>query len=127
MHPFRYSRLLNLVCLTQGGYYMLTGLWPLVHIRSFIWVTGPKSEIWLVKTVGILVLVVGAVLIKSAAARRISPEILLLAAGCALGLAVVDTYYALIDRIWKVYLLDALAEVALLAGWGIAWYTAGRK
>jgi hypothetical protein len=127
MHPFRYSRLLSIVCFTQGSYYMLTGIWPLVHIRSFIWVTGPKSEIWLVKTVGILVLVIGAVLIKSAAARRISPEIMLLAAGCAIGLALVDTYYAFINRIWNVYLLDALAEVILLAGWCIAWYAAGRK
>lgn len=33
----------------HGGYFLLTGIWPLVHRRSFERVTGPKSDYWLVQ------------------------------------------------------------------------------
>ncbi len=36
----------------QGLYLLLTGMWPLVHYRSFEWVSGPKVDDWLVKCVG---------------------------------------------------------------------------
>jgi hypothetical protein len=49
-----------------------------------------------------------------------------LAVGCALGLTAIDMYYVFIDRIRDVYLLDALAEVALVVAWGIAWFSAKR-
>jgi hypothetical protein len=35
----------------QGGYYLLTGIWSLVHRRSFEAITGPKHEYWLVQSV----------------------------------------------------------------------------
>ena len=34
----------------QGAYYALTALWALVHVRSFQAITGPKTDLWLVKT-----------------------------------------------------------------------------
>lgn len=43
----------------QGIYFLLTGLWPLVSIESFQWVTGPKTDLWLVYCVGCLVAVIG--------------------------------------------------------------------
>lgn len=55
------------VCLTQGIYFMLAGVWPLVNIHSFEVITGPKVDVWLVKTVGLLVAVIGAVLLLSGA------------------------------------------------------------
>ena len=41
----------------QGGYFAVTGVWPLLHMRSFRYVTGGKKvrERWLVKTVGALI------------------------------------------------------------------------
>jgi hypothetical protein len=39
----------------QGVYYLLTGVWPLPSIGSFQRVTGPKTDLWLVRTVGVLV------------------------------------------------------------------------
>ncbi len=91
-----------------------------------MWVTGPKIDQWLVKTVGILVLMVGIVLLSAAFFRRISPEIFGLAVGCALGLTAIDVYYVTIDRIADIYLLDALAEVVLVVGWIAGWATAKR-
>lgn len=123
MPAFRYSKLLYYICLLQSIYYIITGIWPLVHIESFIWVTGPKYDIWLVKTVGILILATGLVLLSAARNKRISLEILLLATGNALGLTAIDIYYAGIDRISNIYLLDALAEVVLIIAWLFAWFT----
>lgn len=123
MPAFRYSKLLYYICLLQSIYYIITGIWPLVHIESFIWVTGPKYDIWLVKTVGILILATGLVLLSAARNKRISLEILLLATGNALGLTAIDIYYAGIDRISNIYLSDALAEVVLIIAWLFAWFT----
>lgn len=38
----------------QGAYYLLTGLWAVIDIDSFMLVTGPKDDVWLVKMVGLL-------------------------------------------------------------------------
>ena len=34
------------ILLIQGVYYALTGIWPVVHIGSFMKVTGPKRDLW---------------------------------------------------------------------------------
>ncbi|HEX2022926.1 MAG TPA: hypothetical protein VHH36_09430, partial [Candidatus Thermoplasmatota archaeon] len=59
----------------QGAYFAATGAWPLLHMPSFLAVTGPKTDLWLVDTVGALVLVVGAVLLLAAGRDRVSPEV----------------------------------------------------
>ena len=105
----------------QGGFYLATGIWPLVSIGSFQRVTGPKVDTWLVKTAGVLIVAAGTTLIGAARARRVTPEIGLLAAGCAAGLTGIDVTYVARRRIAPVYLLDAAAEALLLAGWGLAW------
>jgi hypothetical protein len=104
--------------LTQGLYYLATGLWPLASIRSFQRVTGPKTDLWLVKTVGALIAVEGGALTVAARRHRFTPEMALLAIGSALGLAAVDVAYALRGRISPIYLLDAVAELALALGVG---------
>lgn len=83
--------------------------------------TGPKANTWMVKTAGALITAVGVTLVSAARNRRVTPEVPLLAAGCAAGLAAIDVVYVARRRIPPVYLLDALAEVLLIAGWGIAW------
>ena len=113
--------MLTLLARLQGWFYVLTGLWALVDLDSFQAVTGPKTDLWLVKTVGVLVLVVGGVLLLAAARRRVTAEIVMLAVGCALGLAGIDVVYTANGTIAAIYLLDAAAELALVALWGIAW------
>ena len=72
---------------TQGVVYLATGLWPLISIRTFERVTGPKVDRWLVKTVGVLVTVIGAVLLVAGRRRAVSDDLVLVAAGSAAGLA----------------------------------------
>jgi hypothetical protein len=105
------------LALGQGAFYLATGLWPLLSLRTFERVTGPKSDRWLVKTVGVLVTVIGMVLLVAGCRRRVSDELVLLAVGSAAGLAGIDSIYSLRGRIATVYLLDAMAELALIGGW----------
>lgn len=120
----RDSRALRTLAWLQGVFYVLTGLWPLVSLETFLAVTGPKVDLWLVKTVGLLIAVIGATLLLGIRRRRIGPELVFLAAGSAAGLAGVDLVYALGDRIWDVYLLDAVVEIVLVLAWVVAWIRA---
>jgi len=47
-------------------------------------------------------------------------ELIVLAVGCALGLATIDLVYALGGRISAVYLADAAVELGLASMWGFA-------
>jgi len=101
----------------QGVAYLITGIWPILHRRSFEAVTGPKTDYWLVRVVGALVSVIGAVLLLGSRRTRWLPELTLLAVGGALSLAVVDIVGVAVRRISPVYLLDAVGELALVSAW----------
>lgn len=97
----------------QGLYYLVSGLWPLANIETFLRVTGPKTDLWLVKTTGLLIAVIGAALL----AGRGGEALAVLGAGAALALGAVDVVYSLKRVISPVYLLDAAVEGLLLAAW----------
>src|SRR4051794_37032137 len=107
----------SLLPLSQAVFYIATGIWSIVDDRSFQKVTGPKFDVWLVKTVGVLVTVIGAVLLLGSRRDDDRPETTVLAAGSALGLAAIDVIYVSKRRIRSVYLLDAVAELLLVGGW----------
>ena len=102
------------VLTAQGAYYVTTGVLPFVSRRAFEAVTGPKREWWLVQTVGALVTVVGGALLSGAYQRRITDELLAVAAGSAGSLATIDIVYVAKGRIAPTYLLDAAVQLALL-------------
>lgn len=112
--------LITYLSLMQGSYYLATGLWPLLHIRSFEAVTGPKTEHWLVKTVGVLVSMIGAVLLLAAIRQGFDLEVVALALGSAIGLTAIDIWYVIRKVIAPIYLVDAVAESALVALWIVA-------
>jgi hypothetical protein len=109
------------VAAVQGGYFVLTGLWPLFGINSFQAVTGPKTDLWLVYTVGCLVAAIGATLLLAAVRGRTTPEIIVLAVGSAVALAGIDVVFVLRGVISWVYLLDAIAEGALITWWVLSY------
>jgi len=107
---------LKRVIFTQGAYYLLTGVWPLINMDSFERITGVKTDKWLVKTVGVLVAAIGGSLMVAArGGHPVSREAQLLAAASAAGLSSIDIIYVAKNRIATVYLLDALGELALIA------------
>lgn len=99
----------------QGAYFAATGVWSLVHIDSFQRVTGPKTDLWLVKTVGALVGVIGGALMAAAVRGRQTDEVRALAMGSAAALAAIDVTYVAKRRISPIYLADAVAELVLMA------------
>ena len=119
--PHRPTDLPQLMALAQGLYYLVTGIWPLVSLGTFQKVTGPKADDWLVKTAGVLITAIGLVLTRAGLRERVPDEVPLLAVSSAVGLTGIDVVYATRGRISPVYLLDALAELLLVAGWAVAW------
>lgn len=105
------------VALLQGLYFFLTGIWPLVSIDTFQMVTGPKTDLWLVRTVGVLIAVIGAVLLAAVWRRRATAEVVLLALASAVSLIGVDVMFVLRQVIDRIYLLDAAAEAVLVVLW----------
>jgi hypothetical protein len=103
----------------QGAYFLVTGLWPLVSLRSFYAVTGPKRDGWLVQTVGSMIACVGSTLLLGARRPSVPPEVKWLGASSAAALMAVDVVFVGRRRIPRIYLADAVAELGLLAGWAL--------
>jgi hypothetical protein len=96
----------------QGFFYLITGIWPLLSVRTFEMVTGPKVDRWLLKTVGLLVASSGMVFLYTALINPLIPvETLLLAVLNGLSLAAIDIHFVRKKRISRVYLADAGVEI----------------
>jgi hypothetical protein len=113
------------VAAAQAGYYVLTGIWPLAHRRSFEALTGRKIDWWLVETVGLLVTSIGVAAGLAARTGRVTPELAVAAAGTAGSLATIDVVYVAAGAIPPTYLADAAVELGLVGGWMLA--AGGRK
>lgn len=101
----------------QGLYFIITGIWPLVHIESFLYITGYKTDIWLVKTVGILILPYSVLCFYTIGNTKRNTAIATVNIICCLGLAWVDLYYYLKGIISWVYLIDFALEMIFSAYW----------
>jgi hypothetical protein len=112
-------KLARFVLLIQATYFIGTGLWPVLHLSSFLAVTGPKVDLWLVQAFGLLVLAQGAALLFTYVARR-ELEALPFGLCSAAMLALVDIWFVTRGDIGPVYLLDAGVDTLLVAGWLIA-------
>ena len=112
------GRMFRVTVTAQAGYALITGVWPLIHIASFLEVTGPKTDIWLVKTVGALLIPVSACLSLFLFMPSLDKRpAVLLGSLCCIAFICIDCYYALTDVISDVYLLDGLIQVGLLICW----------
>jgi hypothetical protein len=117
--------MLSRIAFGQGAYYALTALWPFVDMHSFLLVTGSKTDLWLVRTVGALILVISLPLLSSAFRKTTSNDVILLGVSACVALASVDIYYVARRVIASIYLGDALIELILLGVW--LWALVGRK
>ena len=105
------------VALIQSIYFLVFGLWPILNMRSFLILTGPKTDLWLVKTVGIILAVIGVVLIFAQVNAQINSAIIILAIGSALSLDIVEFVYVAKKVISPIYLGDAILELILIGWW----------
>jgi 4-amino-4-deoxy-L-arabinose transferase-like glycosyltransferase len=106
----------------QGVYYLLTGIWPLVSMRTFEMVTGPKTDDWLVQMVGLLAAAIGATLLVGNLGRRPSREVVVLSVLTALAFAAIDMVYSLNGTISRIYLVDAVIQGVILLVLALGWF-----
>ena len=107
------------LALVHGAYLLFSGGWPLVSLRTFAKVTGPKPEGWLTKGVGACLANMGLALTAAGARGKVSRELRLLGIGVGLSFAAMDFYYAGVRRrISPVFLLNGAAQLAFAALWG---------
>src|SRR5690606_41475940 len=72
--PIYYIPLLRL----QSIYFLAMGVWPLISLSTFLKVTGSKNDLWLVKTVGVLILVIGLALLITSFNKKRNSQIIFL-------------------------------------------------
>lgn len=108
------------VAVTHGAFNVVGGLWPLLHLRSFEWVFGPKKDVWLQRTTGGLLVSAGLAQLAAAPAPGGPAHARRIGLGTALTLLAIDLVYVPTGRIRPTYLLDA----AMQTGWIAAWLRA---
>lgn len=114
--PPRASKI-PLLARSQGLYLLLSGLWPLVHYRSFETVTGPKADPWLVRTVAGLAATMGYVQLRTDASEEGTSTARRIGMGAALTFGTIGVVYGGSGRISRIYLLESAVE----ALWILAW------
>jgi hypothetical protein len=110
----------RLLLIVQGFYTFITALWAIVDIDSFMEITGPKTDIWLVKTFSIILVAVGLTLL-SHLKEPDSPVLPAILLGCltSAGLAFIDFFYSSRNTISFVYATDGIIQIAFFMGWMI--------
>jgi hypothetical protein len=101
----------------QAVYYFVTGMWGLIDIKSFMKVTGPKTDLWLVKTVALLLITASFSFAVALATNTSDWPVAVLAVCYSASLAYIDFYYAAKKIISPVYLLDGIIESLFLLVW----------
>ncbi|MEV5170611.1 hypothetical protein AB0L10_05830 [Streptomyces flaveolus] len=105
------------VARAQGLFNLVGGGWPLLHLRSFERVFGPKTDVWLQRTTAGLLATTGWSLLRTGPAPESLGQARRAGIGSAVTLLAVDLVYVPLGRIRPTYLLDA----AMQAGWLAAW------
>jgi len=117
--PNTASRFNILLAKGQGAYYLIGGMWPLLHMQSFEAVTGPKDDSWLVRSVAGILVVVGAILVHDAARGDVAKSVRFLAAGVSAVLAIVALFSSLAGFISWLFFFDGLAHMAFALAWAM--------
>jgi hypothetical protein len=106
----------------QSGYFLLTAIWPLIDVNSFMAVTGPKTDIWLVKTVALLLLATAVFYITAIVFKAVSSLVMVNAFLMSFALAFIDFYYFLNGTISVIYTVDGFIQIIFIISSGISIY-----
>jgi hypothetical protein len=104
------------IAVIQGTYYLLTGIWPFLHMASFEIITGSKKDKWLVKQVGLLAVAIGLALLIGLK----SGDDKLIGILSAASFVLIDFYYAANKIIAPTYLFDGFIQIFFVALWLVA-------
>lgn len=67
----------------QGIYYLISGIWPLLHLKSFAKLSGKKPDPFQTRVTGLLFSAIGLALIVGSRKKRPEGEVVLLGAATA--------------------------------------------
>jgi hypothetical protein len=110
-------KLFRTILWVQGIYYLLTAIWPLIAIKSFMMVTGYKHDVWLVKTVGALLIAVSLTMLSYLFIKTDRKPVYILCITSPMAFACIDFYYSLTDVISNIYLVDGFIQLGLIMLW----------
>ncbi len=96
----------------QGTYYLITGLWPFLHLRSFETVTGPKDDIFLLHMTSALIIVIAGALLLSLRQEK-TPPVLFLAVFSPVAFMFIEILYR--SQINWTYFIDFAIQAVILA------------
>ncbi|MFL5730321.1 MAG: hypothetical protein ACJ75J_12615 [Cytophagaceae bacterium] len=113
----QYPRFLYALGFIHSMYFMAIGIWPVIDLNSFVFFTGPKTDIWMAKALGLLMTLTGILVISATIRNKLIMELILLIIFSAAVLAGVEFYYGWNDLIPEIYLLDATAEFFFILCW----------
>src|SRR5436190_11192688 len=125
------DRLYKIVLWIQGCYFLITGVWPLIDVQSFQFVTGRKTDHlvtgregdhWLVLCVGALVTALAVGFLFAAWKGRPATEVVVFAIASAAALAAIDSIYVMRGAIAPIYLVDAALEASFIGLWTVYFY-----
>ena len=101
----------------QAAYYLLTGLWPVLHLPSFLMLTGRKRDYWLVRSTGLVIAAVGAGLAVASLTPRRARAMRPLGVIFPAALGAADVAYAWPATRSRAYLANAVVGAAFIAAW----------
>jgi hypothetical protein len=111
---------LRAMCGAQAIYYIAMGLWPFLHMTSFLALTGHKTDLWLVRCVAALTAVIGSVLLRSWWMRNVRRgNTVLLGAGSAIAFCAMDLATPWPGQTSSIYFLDAAMQLLFVTGWSV--------
>lgn len=111
------NRFLHILLWTQGLYTLLTAAWAIIDIDSFMKLTGPKTDIWLVKTVAAVLVSIGLFFLTCIFVRSSVVPMAVLAITSSLGLICIDFYYSSKKIISSIYQADGILQIIFVICW----------
>lgn len=112
-----YRKTYRYLLLIVGVYSLITALWALIDIDSFMKVTGPKTDIWLVKTVSVLILAMAVFFIMQLKYSSPVVPVIILGILMSVGLASIDFYYTSQNTISDIYKADGFLQLVFMLIW----------
>jgi len=100
----------------QGAYYVLTGLWPLVHFSSFATVMSQHINPFQAQAFGAVIAVLGGSLMEAARREPPGPFPTLLGAAIASAIALVSLWWLPRLAATSILWIDLVLEVAIAVG-----------
>jgi hypothetical protein len=99
--------LLSIQCI----YTFITAVWPIIDIESFMLVTGYKTDVWLVKTVGAILISISLCMATHLFIRTDHVPVVVLCIASSIAFISIDFYYALNDTISDIYIADGALQI----------------